>query len=109
MQVRPPDLGGASSKTNRYSGKPWRLFLMNILHIDCSPRPESHSRKLSAAIVDKLLEASPAARVSRRDLGAAPLPHAAPDYATALSSPVTLAAPPRGALDLAESLIQEVE
>jgi len=29
---------------------------MNILHIDCSPRPESHSRTLSAAIVKTLLE-----------------------------------------------------
>ena len=84
-------------------------FRMNILHIDCSPRPESHSRRPSVAIVEKLLEVSPVARISRRDLGADPLPHAAPDYATALSSLATLAAPPRGALDLAESLIQEVE
>jgi FMN-dependent NADH-azoreductase len=82
---------------------------MNILHIDCSPRPESHSRQLSAAIVKKLLEAAPDASVSRRDFAAAPVPHGAPDYATALSSPATLAAPPRGALDLSEALIQEVE
>ena len=40
---------------------------MNILHIDCSPRPESHSRQLSAAIVKKLLEIVPNARISRRD------------------------------------------
>jgi FMN-dependent NADH-azoreductase len=32
---------------------------MKVLHIDCSPRPESHSRPLSAAIVRKLLEAAP--------------------------------------------------
>jgi FMN-dependent NADH-azoreductase len=82
---------------------------MNILHIDCSPRPESHSRQLSAAIVKKLLEAAPNASVSRRDFAAAPLPHAAPDYATTLSSPATLAAPPSAALDLSEALIQEVE
>jgi FMN-dependent NADH-azoreductase len=82
---------------------------MNILHIDCSPRQESHSRQLSAAIVEKLLEVAPAASISRRDFGTAPLPHAAPDYATALSSPATLAAPLRGALDLSEALIQEVE
>ena len=82
---------------------------MNILHIDCSPRPESHSRQLSAAIVKKLLEVAPGASISRRDLAAAPLPHASPDYATALSSPATLAAPPRGALELSEALIQEVE
>jgi len=82
---------------------------MNILHIDCSPRPESHSRHLSSAIVDKLLEIAPGARISRRDLGAAPVPHGGPDYAAALSSPATLAAPPRGALDLSEALIREVE
>ncbi|MBP1886417.1 FMN-dependent NADH-azoreductase [Sinorhizobium mexicanum] len=82
---------------------------MNILHIDCSPRPESHSRQLSAAIVEKLFEVAPGASISRRDFAAAPLPHAAPDYATTLSSPATLAAPLSGALDLSEVLIREVE
>ncbi|AMB88126.1 FMN-dependent NADH-azoreductase [Pseudomonas agarici] len=82
---------------------------MNILHIDCSSRPESQSRQLSAAIVNKLLEVTPDASISRRDFAADPLPHASPDYATALSSPATLAAPPRGSLELSETLIQEVE
>jgi len=82
---------------------------MNILHIDCSPRPESHSRQLSAAIVEKLLEVAPGASITRRDFAAAPLPHASADYATALSSPAALAAPPKGALDLSEALIREVE
>jgi FMN-dependent NADH-azoreductase len=82
---------------------------MNILHIDCSPRQESHSRQLSAGIVKKLLEVAPSASISRRDLGADPLPHAAADYATTLSSPATLAAPLKGSLDRAEALIQEVE
>lgn len=82
---------------------------MNILHIDCSPRRESHSRQLSAAIVKKLLAVAPGAKISRRDFGASPLPHAAPDYATTLSSPATLAAPLKGALDFSEVLIQEVE
>jgi FMN-dependent NADH-azoreductase len=82
---------------------------MNILHIDCSPRPESHSRYLSIAIVQKLLEVSSAASITRRDLGANPLPHATADYATTLSSPVTLAAPVKGSLDRAEALIHEVD
>lgn len=82
---------------------------MNILHIDCSPRPESHSRQLSAAIVKKLLEVAPSSSISRRDFAASPLPHASPDYATTLSSPTTLAAPLGGALALSEALIQEVE
>jgi FMN-dependent NADH-azoreductase len=82
---------------------------MNILHIDCGPRPDSHSFQLSAAIIKKLLEVAPGASISRRDFAAIPLPHASPDYATALSSPATLAAPPRGALELSEALIQEAE
>ncbi|BDU22529.1 NAD(P)H-dependent oxidoreductase [Dyella sp. GSA-30] len=82
---------------------------MNILHIDCSPRPESHSRQLSAAIVGKILEAAPGANITRRDFASAPLPHASPDYATTLSSPATLASPLKGALELSEMLIQEVE
>lgn len=82
---------------------------MNILHIDCSPRPESHSRRLSAAIVEKLLEVAPGAGITRRDLGTEPLPHITADYAGALASPATLAAPPRGALDGPEALIREVE
>jgi FMN-dependent NADH-azoreductase len=83
--------------------------MKNILHIDCSPRPESHSRQLSGAIVKKILEVAPGASISRRDSAAVPLPHAAPDYATTLSSPATLAAPLKGSLDLSEMLIQEVE
>src|ERR1700761_6193609 len=82
---------------------------MNILHIDCSPRPESQSRQLSAAIVKKILEIAPDASICRRDFAASPLPHASPDYAMTLSSPATLAAPLKGSLELSEALIQEVE
>jgi FMN-dependent NADH-azoreductase len=82
---------------------------MNILHIDCSSRQESHSRQLSAAIVEKLLEVAPGASIRRRDLGTDPLPHAAADYAEALSTPATLANPPTGSLDVSEALIREVE
>ncbi|NID16539.1 FMN-dependent NADH-azoreductase [Luteibacter yeojuensis] len=82
---------------------------MNILHIDASPRAESHSRKLSAAIVERLLDVSPGASVTRRDFAIDPVPHAWSDYATALSSPTTLADPPPGSLDFSESLIREVE
>jgi FMN-dependent NADH-azoreductase len=82
---------------------------MNILHIDCSPRPGSHSRQLSAAIVKQLLAVAPNASINRRDFAGTPLPHASPEYATTLSSPATLAAPLKGALELSETLIQEVE
>jgi FMN-dependent NADH-azoreductase len=83
---------------------------MNILHIDCSPRAGSHSRELSAAIVARLSALVPSARVTRRDLGHAPIPHADADYAAALSSPEVLAAgPPDAAVRLSEQLIREVE
>jgi FMN-dependent NADH-azoreductase len=84
---------------------------MNILHIDCSPRRESHSRRLSAAVVEKLLTLLPDATISRRDLGYEPIPHAGPDYAAALATPASLAAAGRSAdaVLLAEQLIQEVE
>ncbi|CAD6529648.1 FMN-dependent NADH-azoreductase [Paraburkholderia sabiae] len=84
---------------------------MNILHIDCSPRRESHSRQLSAAIVAKLLTILPDAHIHRRDLGYEPIPHAGADYADALSTPASLAAAGRSAdaVLLAEQLIEEVE
>ena len=82
---------------------------MNILHVDCSPRPESFSRQLSANIVEKLIEVAPGATISRRDLAAVPLPHVGAEYAYTLSSPATLAAPLEGSLDLSEALIEEVE
>lgn len=82
---------------------------MNILHIDASPRPDSFSRQLSAEIVDRLIGVADRAVINRRDLAANPLPHIAPDYAYTLSSPVTLAAPLEGSLDLSEALIGEVE
>jgi FMN-dependent NADH-azoreductase len=82
---------------------------MHILHIDSSPRLESHSRGLSAAIVERLLEVAPKASIHRRDLGTEPLPHTPPEYAVALSTPATLAAPPLGSLDVSERLIRELE
>lgn len=84
---------------------------MNILHIDCSPRPDSHSRKLSASIVEKLLTIRPDGKVNRRDLGYEPIPHIGPDYAAALTSSATLAAlkPCSDAIRLSERLIQEIE
>ncbi|WP_061128592.1 FMN-dependent NADH-azoreductase [Caballeronia catudaia] len=84
---------------------------MNILHIDCSPRLESHSRKLSAGIVEKLQTVFPSAQVRRRDLGLEPIPHLGAAYADALSTPATLAAAGRtaDAVLLAEELIEEVE
>ncbi|AET92252.1 NAD(P)H dehydrogenase (quinone) [Burkholderia sp. YI23] len=84
---------------------------MNILHIDCSPRQESHSRLLSAAVVEKLLAIFPDARICRRDLGYEPIPHTGAAYAAALSTPSSLAEAGRTADAIlpAEQLIEEVE
>jgi FMN-dependent NADH-azoreductase len=84
---------------------------VNILHIDCSPRRESHSRRLSAAVVEKLLTIHPDANICRRDLGCEPIPHTGSDYAAALATPASLAAAGRSsdAVQLSERLIQEVE
>ncbi|MDX8494756.1 hypothetical protein RFN29_24625 [Mesorhizobium sp. VK22B] len=60
-------------------------------------------------MVKLLLEVAPDAGISRRDLGAEPLPHTVADYAAALLTPATLAAPPEGILDLSEALIREIE
>ncbi|WP_029044291.1 FMN-dependent NADH-azoreductase [Cupriavidus sp. WS] len=83
---------------------------MKILHIDCSPRKESHSRKLSAAIVARLFAIDPDASVIRRDLGQAPIPHTEASYAAVLSSPKALTSEQSNvATSLSEQLIQEIE
>lgn len=83
---------------------------MNILHVDCSARAQSHSRWLSAGIVARLRAAYPHAHVTRRDLGLVPIAHADDGYATALSSPAAMAHAPLGAVvRLSEELIGELE
>jgi FMN-dependent NADH-azoreductase len=83
---------------------------MKILHIDCSPRENSHSRKLSAAIVARLFAVDSEVSVMRRDLGRNPIPHTEVGYATVLSSPGALAsAKADEAMHLSEQLIGEVE
>lgn len=83
---------------------------MKILHIDCSLREGSHSRQLSAAVVARLLLDNPAAAITHRDLGRYPLPHTGADYAAALSSPsATAAGQANGAMQLSETLLNEVE
>ncbi|GGX89687.1 flavodoxin family protein [Massilia dura] len=80
---------------------------MHILHIDCSPREQSHSRNLSAAIVARLFAAHPGASVTRRDLGRHPIPHAEAAYAGALAAPGN---PDAGAATrLSDELIGEIE
>lgn len=84
--------------------------LRNILHVDCSPRVQSHSRQLSSAMLDRLLAEYPGAMVLRRDLGLEPIPHTDGPYAAALASPAALQTGiANGDVQLSEWLIQEVE
>jgi len=83
---------------------------MHILHIDCSPRPDAHSRRLSAGIVERLKGHQPDATITRRDLGKSPIPHTQAGYATMLSAPGALAgAQAQDAVQLSEQLIVELE
>lgn len=83
---------------------------MKILHIDTSPRPESHSRELSALIVAQLSIVTPWAEITYRDLGLNPIPHTEAAYATVLSSPAALTSEQAlEAVELSEQLIQEIE
>lgn len=83
---------------------------MNILHVDCSTRPASQSRLLSAGLVEILLRARPGGRVVRRDLGREPVPHADPAFSEAVTSRAALAAGiANGVMNASEALIVEVE
>jgi FMN-dependent NADH-azoreductase len=82
---------------------------MKILHIDCSPRAGSHSRRLSKAMVDRLLALEAGSTVLRRDLGVDAIPHTAADYAAALSSAATRATASRAVMSLSDVLIGELE
>ena len=62
---------------------------MNLLHIDASILGgNSVSRKVSAAIVERLRETVPDLRVTYRDLAAAPLPHLSGDNLAAVRGAV---------------------
>jgi FMN-dependent NADH-azoreductase len=82
---------------------------MKVLHIDCSPREGSHSRQLSAAMLQRVGELVPITSVTRRDLGRDPIAHHGNDYATALSSVAGLMSADPKAFGQSETLITEVE
>lgn len=83
---------------------------MNILHIDCSPRESSWSRRLSAILLNEFTATYRGSTVTTRDLGFHPVPHPSTAYATALSTrKAYMAALETDALDLSEALIKELE
>jgi FMN-dependent NADH-azoreductase len=83
---------------------------MNILHIDCSTRHSSHSRQLSAAIVERLKAADSAVTVTRRDLGWHPIPHVEADHADILATAAAIMAADGSVFHrLSDPLIDELE
>jgi FMN-dependent NADH-azoreductase len=82
---------------------------MNILHMDCSTRESSWSRRLSAAVVDHLSADNAPVTVLRRDLGLHPISHAMPAYADSLSTAAAAGAAGPEAHRLSEELIVELE
>ncbi|GBQ87973.1 FMN-dependent NADH-azoreductase [Asaia krungthepensis] len=81
---------------------------MHILHIDCSPRQDGQSRRLSAGIVAQLHALSPDAVVTRRDISALPPPDA--HYASLLARPAeTTGEQPEGSVGLSDIMIREIE
>jgi FMN-dependent NADH-azoreductase len=84
---------------------------MIILHIDCSPRAvSSESRRLSQAIVSRLADRHPHARIVRRELANGGIAHVDGDYAEALAARDPRAANvDQGSLAESERLIRELE
>src|ERR1700719_1878427 len=61
-----------------------RVTFMKLLHIDSSVLgPHSVSRQVSAAIVDRLRQATPGLEIVYRDLGSTPLSHLSGPYLAA--------------------------
>jgi FMN-dependent NADH-azoreductase len=83
---------------------------VKILHIDCSPRPESWSRKISSLILQSVVDRHENATVSRLDLGVEPVAHTPSVYATALSNRANfIAAMGTDVLDLSDQLIDQLD
>ncbi|MFT9366874.1 MAG: NAD(P)H-dependent oxidoreductase [Gluconobacter sp.] len=81
---------------------------MQILHIDCSPRPDGQSRLVSAGIVARLSPLWPGATVVMRDISTLSPPDA--DYATLLTSPPqNSGSTVQGSTALSDILIREIE
>lgn len=81
-----------------------------ILHLDFSPRGErSHSRRLTREFVEQQLAAHPAATVTYRDLGRAPVPPVDEPWIAAAYTPEAGRTPEmREALRLSDALVDEL-
>lgn len=82
---------------------------MKILHVDCSPRLESHSRALSAALLDTIKAVLVDVDVCRRDIGYESIPHIQQSYALTLTSLDMISQASESVMAPSETLIREVE
>jgi FMN-dependent NADH-azoreductase len=82
--------------------------MTKLLHIDSSVLgPHSVSRKVSAAIVGRLRQATPALDVSYRDLTATPLPHLSGSHLAAAQGAVQLDASLQQDLAIGQAVMEE--
>ncbi|MFN6475064.1 FMN-dependent NADH-azoreductase [Nostoc sp. DedQUE07] len=83
--------------------------MVNILHIDSSPRGErSHSRELSKEFVSAWKEAHPEDAIAYRDLGHHPVPHVDEAWiAAAFSPPETHTPELTEAIRISDELVDE--
>ncbi len=85
-----------------------RCPAMQILHIDCSPRQDGQSRRISAEIVARICTLIPEATIVKRDISTLTPPDAS--YAALLASPADANDEgTEGSTELSDILIHEVE
>jgi FMN-dependent NADH-azoreductase len=84
--------------------------MANILVVDSAATGESSvSRKLTRALADTLQRRDPAARIVRRDVGAAPIPHLSEATVPAIRAGLAETAEAERALALSNELIAELK
>ena len=83
---------------------------MNILHIDSSPRGQaSHSRRMTAELVERLTQTHAGATVTYRDIGHNSPPHVDEAWTKAAYTPPAEQTPEqRAALKISDELVDEL-
>ncbi|MDX2243167.1 MAG: FMN-dependent NADH-azoreductase [Leptolyngbyaceae cyanobacterium bins.302] len=84
--------------------------MVNLLHIDASPRGErSHSRRLSREFVEAWKQAHPGYRVTYRDVGRQPVPHVDEAWIAASYTPPEQRTPELwSAIGISDQLVDEL-
>lgn len=84
--------------------------MKNILLIECSPRPDSFSRRVAAAIIDKIKGEEPEVQIVKEDLWKNPPPHLSLTQLMAFShpSPEGLTAEQKESMELSHYYIEQL-